>query len=428
MTISLGSLLQRLEGERATDARFAYFVPRSAGPCRLGMYNWLFKIVLERLGWKDRVQVWSPADHDYFDGVPPGLAAVVFAGFMAIDLLQEALYEVRPVETQPGAAQAIYDRYHRELVALLEREAGGDLAIPTIMLQVASGRMFGCRELVRRAAAELAAVRSDREIPTVLVVGEIYVRCDPFSNDFIVDKLEQRGIRARFAAFNEWLEYTDWLAHVKGTKTGVRGGLTSLVQARIQDAMYREVAAPLGWPRRTSVQDSLAAASDYLRPELHGEAVLTVGGPVHEWRTGVIDGVVSVGPHECMPNKVSEAQFFHVAEREGLAAMTLAFNGDPLDPEVVDNFAFEVLSRHRAAPRGARAAAPLPLLERSRRVLAGLGFARPRWMPEAVVAAARTSAVPATARGGAARGGGARGVHLPVVVDGGPPASCDGGA
>ena len=40
------------------------------------------------------------------------------------------------------------------------------------------------------ALAHLLA--EDREVPTVLMVGEIYVRCDPFSNDYAVRRLEER--------------------------------------------------------------------------------------------------------------------------------------------------------------------------------------------------------------------------------------------
>jgi len=47
-----------------------------------------------------------------------------------------------------------------------------------------------------------------------------------------------------------------------------------------------------------------------------------------------------------MPNKIAEAQFFHIAEREGLASLVVSLNGDPIDPEVLDNFAFEVHSRY----------------------------------------------------------------------------------
>ncbi|MBW1881594.1 MAG: hypothetical protein JRJ84_24820, partial [Deltaproteobacteria bacterium] len=96
---------------------------------------------------------------------------------------------------------------------------------------------------------------------------------------------------------------------------------------------------------------AIFAAGPYVREELEGEAVLTVGGPVHEWQEGHIDGLVSVGPLECMPNKVAEAQLFHAHEREGLLSLTLPLNGDPVDSELLDNFAYEVHARFRAARR-----------------------------------------------------------------------------
>jgi len=134
--------------------------------------------------------------------------------------------------------------------------------------------------------------------------------------------------------------------------------------------LYTQFAARLGWPRRTTVPDSLHAAAPYVRDELNGEAVLTVGGPVHEWREGLIDGVVIVGPHECMPNKISEAQFFHVAEREGLASLVLPLNGDPIDPEVLDNFVFEVHSRYSAkGTTGVQAPAARPKARARLRVI-----------------------------------------------------------
>ncbi len=67
---------------------------------------------------------------------------------------------------------------------------------------------------------------------------------------------------------------------------------------------------------------------------------------------GLIDGVVSVGPHECMPNKIAESQYFHVAEREGLASLTVPVNGDAVDPEILDSFAFEVRARFEARRLG----------------------------------------------------------------------------
>jgi hypothetical protein len=77
------------------------------------------------------------------------------------------------------------------------------------------------------------------------------------------------------------------------------------------------------------------------------ETLLTIGVPVRAWRRGEIDAVVSVGPLECMPNKLAEAQLHHAAEREGLLSLTLSLNGDPLDEAALDGFAFEVHRRFR---------------------------------------------------------------------------------
>jgi predicted nucleotide-binding protein (sugar kinase/HSP70/actin superfamily) len=103
------------------------------------------------------------------------------------------------------------------------------------------------------------------------------------------------------------------------------------------------------------VKEALAAAAPYVREELESETVLTLGAPIHAWRHRHVDAAVSVGPLECMPNKLAESQFFHVAEREGLHSLTLSLNGDPVDPEVLDNFAFEVHARFRRRQEPTRA-------------------------------------------------------------------------
>jgi hypothetical protein len=63
-----------------------------------------------------------------------------------------------------------------------------------------------------------------------------------------------------------------------------------------------------------------------------------------------------------MPNKIAEAQLFHAAEREGLLSLTLPVNGDPVDPDVIDRFAYEVCARFA---RSERRPDPPPLVEES---------------------------------------------------------------
>ena len=362
MCLTLGNLLKRLDHAQGPDERWTVLMPNSHGPCREGSYNLLNQITLHRLGWGRRVRIWTLDDTGYFDHLPVGLSALLFAGAMTADLLLDMLHDVRPVETSPGAALKIYQRHFDKLLRHLEQTAGGNLSLPYCLWQVATAQCFGVRKLLGDAAAEFAAIRGDQDLPTVLVVGEIYVRLDPFANNFVIEKLEQRGLRTRLAPFNEWLEYCDLVTRRTSKRLSLGERLSSLTQQRIQNTTYQAAADHLPWPARLAVPEALEAVESYLRTHLSGEAVLTVGGPLHEWRQGHIDGAVSVGPLECMPNKIAEAQFFHVAEREGLLSLTLPLNGDPIDAEVLDNFAFEIHSRFkkkRLAPTSPRPHAPV---------------------------------------------------------------------
>jgi len=355
LQLTLGRVLQRIQQDPDPTRRFVVLMPKTTGPCRFGLYNLLEKVVLERLGLGDRVRMWSPVDAEYFSEVGPGPGALAVAAIVTQDMLSQGLYDVRPVESRAGAAQSIYDRYAAELWGLLEAQARAGVSKGRAILEAASGRLFGCTALLERAAAELAAIKGARSIPTVAVVGEIYVRCDPFACDYVVDKLEARGLRARFAGVGEWLEYIADLGLMRADGFALGTRVSHLVQRQCHERTWSIMARALGWPARTSAGAAVTAATEYLRPSLEGEAVLTIGGPLAEWRHGHIDGVVSVGPLECMPNKLAEAQFFHISEREGLPSLTVPLHGDPMDPDTLDHFAYEV---HRRFGQSAHAGGP----------------------------------------------------------------------
>ncbi|MBI5380534.1 MAG: CoA activase [Opitutae bacterium] len=352
MALTLGSLLTRLE-TAAPDEKFVYLMSGTCGPCRFGVYNLLNQIVLRRLGCQDRVRIWSPCDTGYFADLPPGFALLALSGLMAADLLLAALHDTLATETRPGAANAIHRRALADLLDLMSRRAPDTRNLPAALWQVACGRLFGIRDLLTRAATEFAAVRGAADVPTVMVVGEIYVRSVPFANDDIVAQLQRRGLRVRLAPVHEWLEYCDHLYRRTTTPWQLGAHLRSALQDRIHHVTCAAVDAVLGGPPRPATGELLAAARPYLRDDLHGEAVLTLGAPLVAWRQGHIHGALSVGPHECMPNKIAEAQFFHLAEKEGLPSLTVPLNGEPLDPALLDTFAFDIHARFRASQSAA---------------------------------------------------------------------------
>jgi predicted nucleotide-binding protein (sugar kinase/HSP70/actin superfamily) len=221
------------------------------------------------------------------------------------------------------------------------------------MLEAATGRVYGIRDVVAGFARELGAVKDPRPHPTVLLVGEIYVRSDPASNGWAADELERRGIRVRIEPVVEYMQFSDLVQLRRGIHKGLKAALKSRIRKRIVDAIQHAAAAGLGWPAHPDVKDVAALGTSYLRQDLEHEAVLALGLGARGWREGEIDGLLAVGPLECMPNKLVEAQLFHVGQQEGLVSLTLSLNGDPIDPEVLDEFAYEVKEtfRRRQAAR-----------------------------------------------------------------------------
>ncbi len=345
MTITVGTLLERIEKEPRRP--FTFFMPGSNGPCRFGMYRQLHQMVLDRLGEGGRVGIWSPPDSDYFEGVPPGMGAIVLGGVTAIGMMADALRDTRPVERTPGAAEAVHAGWTKRLLELVERATAGDLSARKVMLEAATGRVYGIRDLVAEFAREMRAVKDPRPHPTVLLVGEIYVRSDPASNGWAADELEKRGLRVRIEPVVEYLQYSDLVQLRRGVKKGFKAALKSRIRRRVVDTVLRAAADGMGWPHHAPIPEVARAGSEYLRQDLEHEAVLALGLSAHGWRAGQLDGVLCVGPLECMPNKLVEAQLVHVARQEGLVSLTLSLNGDPIDPEVLDQFTYEVKERFR---------------------------------------------------------------------------------
>ena len=347
MCLTLGNLLKRVQMDTTGKQRFVLLMPKTNGPCRFGAYNLLNIITFERLGIKERMRIWSPVDCDYFKDTPPGWAILTFAGIIAADMILQGLFDCRPVETRPGAAQAVFQRNFDRLLKLLEKQTAVVNSMPASLWQTLNQDYFGVTKLLEETALEYAAIKGAAKIPSVMLVGEIYVRTDPFANDFVIEKLEARGLRVVLAPLSEWMEYSDYASHAHGEQPGFSSAFRRIVKARMQDFYYNLCARILGWTPRLNVTQAIDAARPYIREALRGEALLTLGGPLHEWSHGYIDGVVSAGPLECMPNKIAESQYYHATERVGLPNLTLSLNGEPIDSEILDNFVFEVYARYR---------------------------------------------------------------------------------
>ncbi len=343
MLVTLGGLLKYLKTHQES---FYYFMPQAGGPCRFGQYQRLFKIILEKLGLAEKVKIISPNSETGYQQALKLTGAMVAKSWSAlvfVDLLRDALLDLRPEEKIPGSTEAVFNRYLKKAEKVIPKTANDWSGLKDL---------WGLKLLAQQAASDFKKISKAKEKegkPTVLLTGEIYVRLDSFSNNESIRELENLQAKVKLAPFREWVNYVTYLRRKKQTLVKaprIKTYLTYWLQRIIEGKLYRIFAQGLGWPKDHQAEEILKAAEPYLRQlKPLGEAALTIGLPLLLWQKKEIAGTVVVGPFECMPTRIAETQLNLISERTGLPALALSFNGDPLDKDLLESFVWDLARR-----------------------------------------------------------------------------------
>lgn len=352
LMLTLGALINRIARDCSSTQTYAFFMPTTNGPCRFGVYNSQFRLTLERLGLGHRVRTISPSHVNYFDGLSADLTARIWIALLVYDALHAMRLFVRPEERAPGLAERLFWEYFDELVHLIGNTRPGS---PYVAMRELFGKMWGMRDLVRRAARSFRSARGlSLHVPTVAVVGEVYVRLDSFANNRLIERLEKLGLRVYMPPSVEWLEYVNQIELQRMTHQGSKDYkelpsrlAVDMVQRITLQVLHDICRRELGWGVRTRIEEVMSAGARYVNPALTGEAVLTVGGPINEYERGHIDGVIIVGPHECMPCKIAEAHFVKIGRDLGLPSLSLSVTSEGFDGDAIERFAFDLHDRFR---------------------------------------------------------------------------------
>jgi len=185
-----------------------------------------------------------------------------------------------------------------------------------ILAALATGDYNGLERQLHKSAASLGRIpqkRPPETVPVVTLAGEIFVRRDALSRQFLTEKLASHGFATVCSPVAEWVKYCNWVIDQGFNNDKVSGlqrlklKLRSLFQNRYEQRLKSILAgsnlvnsAPL------EVDKLIKNASTHISPNLQGEAVLTVGGSITEIVSHSC-GVIAIGPFGCMPNRLSEA-------------------------------------------------------------------------------------------------------------------------
>ncbi|HMQ79768.1 MAG TPA: acyl-CoA dehydratase activase [Ignavibacteria bacterium] len=274
-----------------------FFMPHGYGPCRQGQYYISLKDIITNLKLKD-IGILSMDDEASFEDLGTDF---FIKGWLAISIA-DVIHDIESViqslaVNKLAALDILYDEWSKILLALETENRKG---------------IF--RQL-KVSAQKLALVKLKKpveEAKVISLIGEIYVRKEQFSRGELVKTLVERGFVVRTAPISEYVYYSNYLI-----KNGIvesndlKGRLQIAIKDKYQRYFEKKIKnifsiTGLFKPEMVDIEKTIDYAGGLISDKLVGETILTTGLALRD----ILDeacGVISIGPFNCMPSRLSEA-------------------------------------------------------------------------------------------------------------------------
>jgi predicted CoA-substrate-specific enzyme activase len=326
LILCVGDFMKLTQRPGFNPAESVLFMPSSNGPCRFGQYGRYIRLIMRRLGF-DNMEVLSI---DQTGGMYEALneagstksgaklSKAIWRALVAVDMLQKALFHVRPRELSPGAADLAYQDSLDEIVNLIEND-----------------NVKGLAKAQERARERFQSIRSaeTNSKPRVGLVGEIYVRHNRFANEDVIRRLEALGAEIEAPPLTEWIFYTGFVNSMRANRQGLwRKRMSAVVTGLVQERELGKLAKswkgffPHG-AKEPPVDTVVNLGEHFLNRSFQGEAILSLGKGLEFYERGA-RGLVNIMPFTCMPGMVVGAMTNHLRNRaQGMPALNLAYDG-----------------------------------------------------------------------------------------------------
>jgi predicted CoA-substrate-specific enzyme activase len=344
--VTTGDMVRIVKRNDFDPDRAAFFMPSGSGPCRFGQYHRFHRLVLDELGFHN-VPIYSPdqdetlyADFEIMGGK---FLRLGWQGIIAVDLLTKKLLETRPYEKTPGETNRVYQESLSRVCRVIEEE--GDLE----KAMVEARDQFNTIETAGNGLK-----------PVIGIVGEIFVRSNRFSNENVIEKVEQFGGEAWLAPISEWIHYVNAMGRRRSLKRKhfsnlLRIALTEYYQRKDEHRLERIYKGHLRHGKEPSIRDVLRKASPYVHDSFEGETILSIGKTI-DFRKKGASGVINVMPFTCMPGTIVSALLKRYREENNnLPVLNMAYDGQEQTNTLTRLEAFMHQARqyrgHKSKPR-----------------------------------------------------------------------------
>lgn len=319
MIATTGSFLKKLMEPGTDPTKVSFFMPDHNGPCRFGQYNKFQRVLFDKLGF-DKAEIISPANDTSYEDISAGHGTKFrynsWKGFVAVDLLRKFKQEYRPYELIPGLTDKVYQRGLDAIVKCAENDAKG---YPETLAQI--GKSF----------AEIPLQNGKRK-PVISVMGEVFMRDNPYCSAFMVDRLEKFGAETLISGFSQFLVYFT-IRYLRDSKWkgDYRGVLKSKIQEFMQTQSSNRITKAV-WEMYdnnldVSVNEMLDSSAPYIHRHYDGDPAVNLGTSVALAKRGV-SGLANIIPFTCMPGAIVEAVSHKFREDYNhIPAVHIAFDG-----------------------------------------------------------------------------------------------------
>lgn len=287
--ITTGDMIKKLRSRDFDPDHSAFFMAQGSGPCRFGQYYKLHRLVLNELGFS-KIPIYAPSQGpSLFDDLGPlGLKFLfsVWNGICAVDGLETKVRKIRPYEANKGETDKVYYDTLNSICNSIER---GKSIIPVLKQ---TNRLL-----------DSIKIKKNKK-PKIGIVGEIYVRSQKFSNNFLIKKLEELGCEVAMPSIGEWFFYTNF-TRVKNCQWfhQYRRAVFTKIFDKYMKWRQKYICNILGLTPESEITELLNYAIQYIHPSFEGEAILSVGKTLEFIREN-LSGVVNVMPFTCMPGNI----------------------------------------------------------------------------------------------------------------------------
>lgn len=312
--VTIGGLIHKLQKIKANPIEHAFFMPSADGPCRFGQYHLLHRIILDRLDYKDLI-ILSPTCYNAYQGLPQKLRRLLWKAILVSDVLYKAACKIRPYEQQKGQTDQILEKGIQRMEDAFAQ--GADL----------EKNLRSCLEHFFR----IPTVNPGSK-PLVGIVGEIYVRCNYFSNDELVRATESLGGEAWLSPVSEWILYTSfmeaWVAREQGENIykRLKASLKNRFLLDDEEKFYELADSLLKDRHEPKIEEVIKEGEKYLPRNFYGEAILTLGRAALFARDGA-RLIINAAPFSCMPGTLTSALSQQIKTDTNIPMVNMFYDG-----------------------------------------------------------------------------------------------------